>query len=128
MSNKKSKIVCQDKTETSEKSLASKKLQARVAAMSPEDKAAFAAELSLPVRKIPVPKERVPTKTDKFNEANGRLTEQIASIHTILDGCEFEGGFALTIGCDAKGNKVHSCKQVRAQYAPRKGAESDASA
>jgi hypothetical protein len=121
--SKNAKVVKQDEDKPKG---ASKKLIARVGNMSDEEKNALAAQLGFNVKKVRTPAPKEPTKTDKFNEANGRLDDQIDSIHTILEGCEFPNGFALTIGRDASGDKTHNCKQVRAQYAARKGADASA--
>ena len=104
----------------------SKKLVAKVEGMSDEEKAQFAAALGLPVKKIRTPKPKEPTQTDRFNEADARLADQIDSIRTILEGCEFPGGFALTIGVDHEGKPFSKTKQVRAPYGPRSDKEANA--
>lgn len=117
---KESKVQVVDKTgEDAPTVKVSDKLKNKVEGMSAAEKAAFAAELGLPVKKIREPKEKEPTQTDRFNEADARLAEQIDSIRTILDGCEFPGGFALTIGVDHAGKPFARTKQVRAPYGPR---------
>ena len=117
--SKNKNVIVQDNTNEDEAPKVSKKLADRVAGMTAAEKAEFAAALGLPVKKISEPKPKEPTKTDKFNEACDRLAGQVDSLRTIIEGCDFPNGFAVSIGTDADGKPTFDCKQVRAQYAPR---------